>query len=84
MTNSRAVKNLSDFLDQPRIISHQNEPTGMRDLWLKIAAYETPSPKVWMDAYLAAFAISVKLTFTTLDRDFTAFKKHGLDLNLIT
>ncbi len=84
MTNSRAVKNLSDFLSQPRIISHTDEPTGMRDLWLKIAAYDTPSPKVWMDAYLAAFAISANLSFTTLDSDFTAFVKHGLDLNLIT
>ncbi len=84
MTNSRAVKNLTDFLGQPRIVSRPDEPTGARDLWLKLAAGETASPKVWMDAYLAAFAISAKLTFTTLDSDFTAFVEHGLDLNLLT
>lgn len=84
MTNSRAVKNLSDFLCQPRIVSRMEQPSGLRDLWLKFASCETPSPKVWMDAYLAAFAISAKLSFTTLDSDFTAFVKHGLDLNLIT
>ncbi len=84
MTNSRAVKNLGDFLSQPRIIAHQDEPPETRDLWLKLAACDTPSPKVWMDAYLAAFAICAKLSFTTLDSDFTAFVKHGLDLNLIT
>ncbi len=83
MTNSRAIKNLTDFLGQPRIV-FLDDTTGTRDLWLKFAACDTPSPKVWMDAYLAAFAISANLTFTTLDGDFTAFQKHGLDLNLIT
>lgn len=83
MTNSRAVKNLNDFLSQPRNV-FLDEPTGTRELWLKFAARDTPSPKVWMDAYLAAFAISSNLTFTTLDSDFTTFVEHGLDLNLIT
>ncbi|MES2923843.1 MAG: TA system VapC family ribonuclease toxin [Verrucomicrobiota bacterium] len=84
MTNSRAVKNLADFLGQPRIVSWPDEPSGTRDLWLKFAFGDTPSPKVWMDAYLAAFAISAKLTFTTLDADFVAYKSHGLDLHLLT
>jgi len=83
MTNSRAVKNLNDFLSQPRIV-FLDEPTGTRDLWLKFATSDTPSPKIWMDAYLAAFAISAKLTFTTLDSDFTTFVEHGLNLNLLT
>lgn len=83
MTNSRAVKNLADFLGQPRIAS-LDEPSGTRDLWLKFVASDTPSPKIWMDAYLAAFAISIQLSFTTLDSDFTTFVEHGLDLNLLT
>ncbi len=83
MTNSRAVKNLGDFLGQPRIV-FLDESSGTRELWLKLAARDTPSPKLWMDSYLAAYAISAQLTFKTLDSDFTTYVEDGLDLNLIT
>lgn len=36
-----------------------------------------------MDAYLAAFAISAKLRFVTLDRDFKTYESHGLQLELL-
>ena len=42
------------------------------------------SPKVWMDAYLAAFAIRAGLPFATLDADFRRFEAAGLDLHLLT
>lgn len=34
----------------------------------------------WMDAYLAAFAISAALPLLSLDRDFEAFRSAGLCL----
>jgi len=36
-----------------------------------------------MDAYPAAFAISPEFQMVTLDRDFTAFDNHGLELQLL-
>lgn len=39
--------------------------------------------KIWMDAYLAAFAITGRLEFVTLDRDFQAYEPHGLKLRLL-
>jgi predicted nucleic acid-binding protein len=41
------------------------------------------SPKVWTDAYLAAFAIRHDLELVTIDRDFKNFEKAGLKLHLL-
>jgi predicted nucleic acid-binding protein len=42
------------------------------------------SPKVWTDAYLAAFAIGHDLEMVTIDSDFKNFEKAGLRLQLLT
>jgi toxin-antitoxin system PIN domain toxin len=60
------------------------EPPRLQPLWLKLAALPSASPKVWMDAYLAAFAIRHEAEFVTLDRDFRNFEKEGLKLRLLT
>lgn len=44
---------------------------------------DTASPKLWMDAYLAAFAIAGGLRMLTLGWHFKNFVPHGLDLNLM-
>jgi len=38
---------------------------------------------VWMDAYVAAFAIRAGLPFVTLDSDFRRFESAGLQLHLL-
>lgn len=40
--------------------------------------------KVWMDAYLAAFAIRAGLSLATLDADFHRFEAAGLQLRLLS
>lgn len=60
-----------------------DEPAGTLALWRTLASLETASPKVWMDAYLAAFAIAGGLRMVTLDRDFRNFAPQGLDLALL-
>ncbi|MCU0751035.1 MAG: hypothetical protein MUF13_15970, partial [Akkermansiaceae bacterium] len=60
------------------------EPEGTRELWLELAAIPSASPKVWMDAYLAAFAIRAGLPFATLDADFRKFEAAGLVLLLLS
>lgn len=40
--------------------------------------------KVWMDAYLAAFAIRAGLPLATLDADFRRFEAADLQLRLLS
>ena len=53
-------------------------------LWHRLASRDTASPKVWMDAYLAAFAISGALVVLTLDVDFRIYEEQGLDLVVLS
>jgi toxin-antitoxin system PIN domain toxin len=54
------------------------EPAGLESQWQQFAAHDRPSPKRWMDAYLAAFAISTGLRLVTFDQGFRVFP--GLEL----
>jgi toxin-antitoxin system PIN domain toxin len=60
------------------------EPLELEPLWHRLAGLPTASPKVWMDAYLAAFAIRLEAEFVTLDQDFRNFEKDGLKLRLLS
>lgn len=83
VTNHSAIATLEFWLSNPRVKTI-DEPQGTRALWLQLADRETASPKLWMDAYLAAFAISGNLRFVTADKDFRQFENGGLDLHLLT
>lgn len=82
MTNRSAWKTFELLRAQPGI-TVRDEPPGSVALWHRLAAGDTASPKVWMDAYLAAFAIAGGLDFVTLDRDFKIYEAHGLRLRLL-
>lgn len=84
VTNHDAIAMFRRWLADPRVNLIATEPTGTRTLWLELAERETASPKLWMDAYLAAFAISGKLRLVTTDNDFRQFETHGLKLTLLT
>ena len=60
------------------------EPDGLDLIWRQLADGDASSPKLWMDAYLAAFAITGGLRMVTLDKDFRNFEPHGLDLLLLS
>lgn len=79
MTNDDALELLDRFMAAP-IVAYQDEPAGLFPLWRRLAARPTAGPRVWMDAYLAAFAIARGLTVVTLDRDFMTFVHAGLNL----
>jgi len=72
-----------DALQAMSQVAWREEPPGVYGLWRNLAASDSASPKVWMDAWLAAFAIAGALRMVTLDRDFTNFLPHGLDLMLL-
>lgn len=81
-TNRGALGEYQMFRSKLAVVE-VNEPPGTVALWHRLAARDTASPKVWMDAYLAAFAITGRLEFVTLDRDFQAYEPHGLKLRLL-
>lgn len=82
ITNEGAIRLLNEWHSEPNV-AFLDEPAGMRDLWLQLANRKTASPKLWMDAYLAAFAISGKLRFVTNDKAFRQFEPEGLELTLL-
>jgi uncharacterized protein len=82
LTHSDIVKILLR-LHSLKNVAHADEPPDTKALWLHLADRQTASPKLWMDAYLAAFAISGNFRFVTFDKDFRQFEPHGLDLHLL-
>ena len=58
-----------------------DEPGGLELHWKKCSGRRWASPKLWMDAYLAAFAIAGKYKLVTTDKAFKQYK--GLDLLLL-
>ena len=59
------------------------EPAGTRELWLRLAGSTTASPKIWMDAYLAAVAIRGDMELITLDSGFREYGDDGLRVVLL-
>lgn len=59
------------------------EPPALAELWPHLALREAGSPKLWTDAYLAAFAIAGGCRLVTFDRAFRQFVGAGLDLVLL-
>ncbi len=82
MTNAQAWAKTQELLALPQVI-WLAEPVTLEAEWKRCGAVATASPKVWMDAYLAAFAIAAGLELLTFDRDFSKFTEHGLRLHLL-
>jgi uncharacterized protein len=77
LNNKAAWSVYEDFLADERI-AWAEEPRGMERYWKKLAGGSRASPKLWMDAYLAAFALAGGHQLVTTDKAFKQFK--GLDL----
>jgi uncharacterized protein len=58
------------------------EPEDIEGVWRDFGARETVSTKLWMDAFLAAFAVAGEHELVTFDAGFQQF--DGLKLNLLT
>lgn len=57
----------------------RSEPANLDPLLRRLTQANTPSPKLWQDAFLAAFALASGLHLATFDRGFQQFP----DLQLI-
>ena len=58
-----------------------SEPNQLASNWKRLARIDTASPKLWMDSYLAAFAIAAGCQLVTTDAGFQKFK--GLSVHLL-
>jgi toxin-antitoxin system PIN domain toxin len=70
LSNRQAWRIFEGFLADDRIVLQAQEPAGLEPRWKQLAARETASHKLWMDAYLAAFALSGGYRFVTTDAVF--------------
>ncbi|MFN0162189.1 MAG: TA system VapC family ribonuclease toxin [Burkholderiales bacterium] len=82
LTNRDAIAALTALLALPGVLELP-EATKTRDTWLRLAAGGDASPKVWMDAYLAAFAVRAGLSLVTFDGGFRNFAAAGLEVELL-
>jgi uncharacterized protein len=66
-------------LRSDRRVDWADEPgaAGVESRWRALAAGDAASPKLWMDAYLAAFALAGGHRLVTTDTGFRQFR--GLD-----
>ena len=69
LTNREAQKLLLSLLDDDRIFLAK-EPSDLEKLWFQYTAKNARSPSLWMDAYLAAFAVRHGFQIVTFDNGF--------------
>ena len=81
MTNAEAWT-VYDGLLADRRIAFAPEPQGIEAHWRTFATPTTASPKLWMDGYLAAFALAAGHELLTTDKAFKQFK--GVRVQVLT
>lgn len=81
LSNREAWEAHRALLADDRIVLRVEEPVGLEPHWERLALRDTASPKLWMDAYLAAFALAGGYRMATTDAAFRQFP--GLDLELL-
>jgi uncharacterized protein len=61
-------------------VSFVPEPFALEPEWRKLTTHDRPAPKVWTDAYLAAFARAGGMRLVTLDQAVVALSGDALVL----
>ena len=73
-TNREAWQAYEAVLADERIAYAPAEPEGLDSYWHQFSSRTTSSPKLWMDAYLAAFARAGGYQMVTTDAAFRQFE----------
>ena len=73
LSNAEAWRVYEAFVADERIVMRTREPVGLEDKWRQYSARDSASPKLWMDAYLAAFAAAAGVRIVTTDAAFRQF-----------
>jgi toxin-antitoxin system PIN domain toxin len=72
-TLSQAWKIYDEILADERF-AFANEPPGVELVWREYTRPDSVSPKLWQDAYLAAFAAQAGMELVTFDQGFRQFQ----------
>jgi uncharacterized protein len=80
LTNRKAQTLLLRLLDDDRIFLAEESP-DIEKVWFQYAAKNGRSPSLWMDAYLAAFAVRHGFQIVTFDSGFHQFS--GVKLRVL-
>lgn len=81
LTNLQAWSAWEALAADDRIVVQTTEPVGLTQRWKRLAVRKSAAPKLWMDAYLAAFALAGAHRLVTNDRAFEQFS--GLDVTFL-
>ncbi|MBM5828002.1 MAG: PIN domain-containing protein [Cyanobacteria bacterium M_surface_7_m2_040] len=82
LTNRDALQALEALMALHQVALIE-EPPGVMECWARLGAISKAAPKLWMDAYLAAVAITGGWTLLSLDRDVLQFESQGLQCSLL-
>ena len=77
LSNREAWEVYERFMEDERV-AFLHEPEGVEETWRGLAIRDTNSPKLWMDAWLAALALHSGLQMVTTDKAFSQFKRLNL------
>jgi len=80
MTNTEAWAHYRQ-LRSSRLVDFVPEPTDIESSWRRFSDRKSASPKIWMDAYLAAFAVAGNYNFLSADRAFSQYE--GLNVIIL-
>lgn len=81
MNQRKAWQAYRHWFDDDRIEFHREPETSDFDrLFEELSSKGGPAPKLWADAYLAAFVKSAGLTLVTFDRAFVAMPSINVKL----
>lgn len=73
LTLTEAWQAYDDLYNDPRVV-FADEPSGIESIWRSHTQQNRYSPKVWNDAYLAAFAQAADFEMVTFDQGFAQYK----------
>ncbi len=78
LTDRAAWDTCDKLAADERVVLRADEPPDLEVRWREYTARDAGTPKLWMDAWLAAFAVTAGYRLVTTDRAFRQFPDADL------
>ena len=75
-----AWDSLATLTDDARSVVRDDSPTGLNVVWLRLVRDREPTPNLWTDAWLAAYAEALDCDMVTFDKGYRSFGLAKLQL----